>query len=38
MIPGILRRSFLRYEHFVQALPPGTGVIEDLFQDLESVA
>jgi LmbE family N-acetylglucosaminyl deacetylase len=31
MLPRLLRRRFFRYEHFVQARPPGAGPHDDFF-------
>ncbi len=35
MFPKLLRRKFLRYEHFVQARPAGAGPHGDLFEGFE---
>jgi LmbE family N-acetylglucosaminyl deacetylase len=34
-MPAFLRRRFMRYEHFVQAEPPGAGPHGDLFEGLD---
>ena len=35
LLPAFIRHRFLRYEHFVQARPPGAGSHGDFFEGLE---